>query len=258
MPTEVDVLVLSPHLDDAALSCGGALHRLATEQGKNVVVVNVFTADAPPEAELSTAARDLHAVWRRAGGFDGAVMAHRRGEEKAACRRLGVEVCFLDLLDALYRRNDAGRSLYEPVQRVMGARHPDDEALLDDLESRFRRPPQDALWLLPMGVGHHVDHLLVRQAAERLTGPRRFYYEDYPYARSFRQRFKARWRAGIREGLRWRDELRPLRDEDLQAKVDAIACHRSQLDGVFEDLEDMARQISRFSQGGERWWRRQG
>ncbi|KAB2956573.1 MAG: PIG-L family deacetylase, partial [Thermoanaerobaculia bacterium] len=50
-----DLLVLSPHLDDAVLSCGG---RIADEvaRGRDVLVVTVFTADEPAEPPSRLAA----------------------------------------------------------------------------------------------------------------------------------------------------------------------------------------------------------
>lgn len=254
LPPQVDVLVLSPHLDDAALSCGGSMHRLAVQEGKTVCVVNVFTGDAPPDEALSAGGRELHALWRRAGRFEGAVMAHRRAEEHAACERLGVEVRCLGFLDALYRQDEKGSPLYEPVAQVMGRRHPDDDALLDTLQAKFRQLPRAATWWLPMAIGHHVDHVLVREAAERLPGLQRLYYEDYPYARSRWQRLKARWGRGLRRGFIRRRKTQSLGREDVQAKVEAIACYRSQLSAVFADRSDMERQVRRFSKDGERLW----
>lgn len=254
LPSNLDVLVLSPHLDDAALSCGGALHRLATEEAKTVGVVNVFTADAPPDSALSTSARQQHATWRQAGRFKGKVMAHRREEEKAACQRLGVKVYFLGFLDALYRQDELERPLYEPVDQVMKHRHSHDEVLLDALQARFLQLPTTAMWWLPMGIGHHVDHLLVREAAERIPGIRRLYFEDFPYACKPWVRFKGLWRRGWRGGFSWRRRTHLLRPKDLDAKIAAIRCHQSQLGGVFEDQSDMERQVRRFTKKGERLW----
>ena len=49
---------LSPHLDDAVLSCGGMIHRQA-QAGERVVVVTVCAGDPPP-GPLSDFARSLH------------------------------------------------------------------------------------------------------------------------------------------------------------------------------------------------------
>lgn len=246
-----DVIVLSPHLDDAALSCGGILHRWSREGGRKILVVNVFAAAVPDDAELSDSLKRLHATWRQAGRFSGPVMAHRRREEEAACDRLGVDVHFLDYLDAAYRRNGQGRLLYDPVASVMGRRHAADAPLVDELTATFRKLPSATRWLVPMGIGHHVDHLLVRDAAEGLRRRDLRYYEDYPYARS-------RW-LGLKARMghlgRWRRDLRPLRPLDVEAKIEAIACHRSQLRGVVADDADLARQVRTFSRGGEKLWR---
>ncbi|MGH2521295.1 MAG: PIG-L deacetylase family protein, partial [Anaerolineales bacterium] len=52
-------LYLSPHFDDAALSCGGTIHQ-QTRQGERAVVVTVCAGDSPP-GPLSAFAQTLHA-----------------------------------------------------------------------------------------------------------------------------------------------------------------------------------------------------
>jgi hypothetical protein len=53
-------IYLSPHYDDAALSCGGSIRRQAKQQ-EAVAVVAIF-ADAPavPNSSLSKSAREVH------------------------------------------------------------------------------------------------------------------------------------------------------------------------------------------------------
>lgn len=269
-----DVLVLSPHLDDAALSVGGYLHRLTQTEGKRVLVVNVFTAEAPDDATLSRSVKKLHNRWRRNGKFKGSIMAHRRREEDAACNILGVDVLYLDFLDALYRQDAKGRPLYDPVSHVLGWRHSEDTELLHRLVHACRSLPQADLRIVPLGVGHHVDHLLVRQAAEVTWGDV-VYYEDFPYAREGRQRLKAQlWRrleapeklrdiGGIGRAvemginwLRWKRCQEGLGESDLAAKIASISCYKSQLSRVFKTPDNLEKAVHDFSDEGERLWRR--
>ena len=83
-PGAIDLLVLSPHLDDAALSLGAHLYTLA-RRGVRVSVLTLATAD--PADGLSPLAEDLHRRW----GLGADAMAVRRGEDLEACRVLGVE-----------------------------------------------------------------------------------------------------------------------------------------------------------------------
>ena len=54
-------LYLSPHLDDAALSCGGQIAQ-ATRQGRRVLIVTVMAGDPPMEAGNDYIV-SLHARW---------------------------------------------------------------------------------------------------------------------------------------------------------------------------------------------------
>src|SRR5258705_8534487 len=57
-----DHIYLSPHLDDAALSCGGAIARHANA-GARVLVVTLCTAAPPPAGPFSDFANAVHQSW---------------------------------------------------------------------------------------------------------------------------------------------------------------------------------------------------
>lgn len=248
-----DVLVLSPHLDDAALSVGGYLHRL-TREGERVLVVNVFAAEAPDDEVLDRSVRELHETWRQAGKFEGSIMLHRRSEEEAALGLLGVDLIYLRFLDAAYRGYAEGEPRYVPLTRVFGKPHPNDKTLLAELKQAFEMLPKANSWILPMGMGRHVDHLLVRDAAEAVCKAEILYFEDFPYSRDSSVRLKTiLWRLLI-----WRRDFKELLEDDVQAKVDAIRCYRSQLAAVFPSPQVLADDVRDFTGDKERLWRRRG
>src|SRR5689334_12434287 len=80
-PTHV---YLSPHLDDAALSCGGMIHQ-QTQAGERVVVVTLC-AGGPPAGALSDFAQSLHTRWQTPVE----AVAVRRAEDLAALKVLGA------------------------------------------------------------------------------------------------------------------------------------------------------------------------
>ncbi|HSO11144.1 MAG TPA: PIG-L family deacetylase [Anaerolineales bacterium] len=186
-------IYLSPHLDDAALSAGGLIY----EQAESGVPVEIWTlmSGFPPEVEeYSLLAQVNHAVW----GFSsaGETIHARRTEDMNAAGILGAQAVHFDFLDCIYRRGNDGGWLYDvtPVS-------PDDDA---DLSSRTKdaisSPPRDDDANLPsriaeaispritrddmlicqLSVGSHVDHVIVRQAAELLGRPL-IYDIDIPY-----------------------------------------------------------------------------
>src|SRR5437773_7157487 len=100
-----DHIYLSPHLDDAALSCGGAIARHANA-GARVLVVTLCTA-APPAGPFSDFANAVHQSW---GLAPAEVIGARLREDDLALARLDADTYRAGLLDAIYRRPDAYNS----------------------------------------------------------------------------------------------------------------------------------------------------
>lgn len=257
-------VVLSPHLDDAALSLGGTIHR-HTAAGRRVLVVTLFTSDGSEgdgsqsdgggTEDLPPLARELHQRW----GLDIDAMAVRRGEDEEACGVLGADHRHWGLADAVYRRGPGGEPLYPTFGALFGPPHAADAPLAGEIDRRLEalaaEPPGTATILAPLAVGGHADHRLVRDAARRLGDPRIEFYEDFPYARSPRALLR-----GLLSTLgppwRWRSRLRPLGPTDLETKIEAVSRYRSQLATAFPSRDAMERRIRRSSRRGERFWRR--
>jgi LmbE family N-acetylglucosaminyl deacetylase len=252
---------LSPHLDDAVLSCGGSIHR-HTARGEPVRVVTVLSAEFAGE-NLSDFALFQHRLW----GEPPQPMALRRAEDVAALATLGAEVEHLSYLDAVYRGSDQGLWMYTDLTSLFGDVHADDplglsgaQGLVDELAARIA-PADQSLIYAPLGAGGHVDHRIVHAAAQglRAQGYRLAFYEDYPYAEQPGAVQSALERTG---GQGWRPETIPLEGADLGAKVAALACYRSQLPVLFGAAERMPDRVRSFAAGlspggglAERiWW----
>lgn len=167
-------LVLSPHLDDAVLSCGGLIASLAPSS--TVRVATVFTA-APFWGPYSGSARWLHGVCGHANASLLAIA--RKREDRAALKLLKAHWTHLSFRDAVYRRSITGEWLYDgSVQCVPKSA---DAALILRLVAVFQKlaAGQD-LVLCPLGIGGHVDHRIVRMAAVAAGVPLAF-YRDVPY-----------------------------------------------------------------------------
>lgn len=238
---------LSPHLDDAALSCGGTIWEQA-QAGQRVVVINVF-AGIPDYRRLSAFAREKHAVW----GSPLDVVAARRAEDRAALTRLGAEAVNWDYLDAIYRLDQA-RVLYPDEAGIFGEVDPTDSALQDRIAADVEvvlDEAGDATCYAPLAIGRHVDHRVVRDVALALAerGRRILFYEDFPYVW---------WETGGRgEARRGRNEVRFI---DVEPKIAAIACYESQIPDLFDSEEAMAEAVQAYARsvGGdhyaERFW----
>lgn len=248
MNQPINALYLSPHLDDIALSCGGQVFA-RTQAGERVLVVTTMAGE-PPAGPLSAFAQSLHTRWELAAD----VVAARRAEDVAACQILGAEWQHWEVPDCVYRTDGVGGWRYPDWTAVITTLHPTDKTLITHLAKRFRQLPAAATIIAPLGLGGHVDHRLVRRAAEQAFGDKVRYYEDYPYARE----------PGALDAVLpadrtgWQATTIPLTTADLAAKVAAIAAFESQVSSFFNGRGDISPQIHAYTTqvGGERLWHR--
>ncbi|MEM8960948.1 MAG: PIG-L family deacetylase [Acidobacteriota bacterium] len=223
-------LVLSPHADDAALSVGGALQRSFFPSP--VTVATLFGR--------SNYSRDggFHADWTE-------VTSIRRAEDERYATRLGIDLDYRELPEASLRDVPIfAKNARETIAIPEGL-----EPTLRDLLAATR--PSEVL--IPLGLGHHVDHLVVHHVALAwpfATAVRRWFYEDLPYAAALGGRVIRR---------RARDVGLPLEPIDIDItevvdqKIDALSIYASQLEP--RDLRKVARHRRRFGRTRERLWR---
>ncbi len=242
---------LSPHLDDAVLSCGGQIWQ-QVQAGERVLVVTIFAAPPALDATLSPFARQLHARW----GHPADAAARRQEEDLAALVRLGAEPSHWAYADCIYRQAPDGSFLYASEEALWEEVHPAEEGLITELAARLAALPliPGAAVYAPLGVGHHVDHQIVRRAAEASAHPLT-YYEEFPYAES-----PGAVQTAL-AGLRGQAELVRLSSEALEVKIAAIACYQSQISTFWADVAQMATAVRAFAErtgGGrpaERYWK---
>jgi LmbE family N-acetylglucosaminyl deacetylase len=214
------LVCISPHPDDAALSCGGLLAYQAG-QGRPALVVTVFAGDPPPAEELTPFAQELHHEW----GDMPNPMQQRRAEDAEAVAALGCAGQTWDYRDALYRHPAYGsrEALFGP---------PAEEASLEKELLDRCAALAGGCYLLPLAVGRHVDHQLLFRVGWRLheTGAAVAFYEDVPYVA---------WAGG--PAARLAELGRPLwpyrftATPTWPAKMAAIACYPSQFASLEHD-----------------------
>jgi len=223
-----EIAVLSPHFDDAVLSCWHVLSG-PTE----VEVVNVFTG-APAEGRPA-------AWWDRATGASDSVerMRERLEEDRNALAVAGRRSVELGLLENQYRSNGE-------VPAVTG---------------RLREAVRPgSIVYAPAALGLHPDHTLVRDAALDLArdGFEVRLYADFPHATFFG------WPAWVTGAERdphmdvdalWEPHLRPLGspspeahaldDHTYDRKLEAVEAYRTQLSALRREspLEEMRYEV---------------
>jgi len=167
MTAQGEIIVISPHLDDAVLDCSD--HILAwKEHGLPVRVVTVFTKllTPSPEGGSHESPADLERI--------------RMREDRKAMGLLGVSSECLGFADWAFRHK--GKS---PDRIDQAKQNALSDPILGTLKTVIMSFRNRGLFVVPLGIGRHVDHVLVREAAEVAIEPTELcYYVDYPYALS--------------------------------------------------------------------------
>lgn len=221
-PPPPRLLAVSPHLDDVAFSCGGALVVLG-RAGWDVRVVTVFTRTVTPLSAFALACQ-------LDKGLDADVdyMALRRDEDVHAMRCLSVASWqHLDLPEAPHRG-------YVSAPDLFAGRHRDDDALPLVRDALAPLVAGADLVLGPQGLGNHVDHVLVREALDQLAPPL-LRYRDTPYAMRLDVADAAPDEVAVPIGPAWADKLA------------ACAAYASQLGFQFGGPETMGTALRAFA-----------
>jgi LmbE family N-acetylglucosaminyl deacetylase len=226
-------LILQPHYDDAALSCGGAAARFAQLGRANILTV--FASELVP-AMVGEFAAWKHERWKIDDSDQ--LVAERRAEDARAAAVLG---CHLRWLGPA--RRHLPRRHYRSDAELFGPLHPDEDALAEHLAEEVSHLPEwspGATVLVPLGVGQHVDHQLVFETGRILArgGARVLAYEDTtPYV-IHTPASLARRLAQVGDALE-APVLAPIA-EVLDTKIQAIGCYASQLPVIFRFTADYA------------------
>jgi LmbE family N-acetylglucosaminyl deacetylase len=222
-------IIVAPHPDDAALSCGGRM--LA---GQDVLVVNVFSKTAWWRFQMDES--DIERI-----------QGCRAMEEAVVSRLSGAEIRGLELPEALLR----GHKLDEVFKAAPGKRDRDVIESIKQMVGDLAVKHAQADWFLPLGVGDHIDHRIARDAArEALTAAgvgagRLHFYEDLPYA----AKEKDADFSGKAPGLKLAKSVLKI-EEVIGWKVELLRAYWSQFTrGSLEELKDYAGRV-----GGEVVW----
>lgn len=229
-------LFLSPHLDDAVLSCGALIKSEAHR--REILVLTLFSECSP--APHTRAARSF---LRQCSAQDArSLFAARKKEDADVLAGIGVRFQHLGATDALFRKRretSLGKSLVGKVLPELLHRYPTyrfdialgrvsrgDSALIRDLQTTVGQKIDElaaGLVFSPLGVGRHVDHLITRTVGE-LTAQGSIYYSDFPYNQS-RQPDEGFLRSRNLREWRW--------PEGIGSKHQLVRQYATQADALF-------------------------
>lgn len=148
-----DRVYLSPHLDDAALSCGASMLD-ERARGLRILVLTLFS--------------------------DGPEHAARRAEDSASLDPLGIDRLHAGLRDAPWRS-----TVYSTFAGIVHGWDPGDDVTarrVREILAEVRERTLTAALAAPLAVGTHVDHRIVSDAAMAVAPAECDLYEELPYA----------------------------------------------------------------------------
>lgn len=184
----------------------------------------------------------------------GDLMAARRLEDERYAYFAEASIVFLDLPDAVFRG-------YEGDDELLAAPRADDRAPIELLSKEITRLEPQKVYL-PLGVGGHVDHQLMRDVGVALLDlGRRWvmpgpdyagvlaYYEDFPYAwwNDFRrlEDLPPYAFAGLPADVGLTPEYADI-TETVERKIMGLTLYESQLDRLFGGATQMGDAVRGF------------
>jgi hypothetical protein len=225
-------IFLSPHLDDAIFSCGGLVSYLS-EKGIKTEIWTIFSDQTENKASITHYAKTLHKRWET--GDRPYVI--RKEEDYKASQTVGAYPVHFGFLDCIYRRfPETGEPVVNSDDDLFGTISPGEMPLVDliggKLKSKLLEP---SIWVCPLSLGGHVDHRIVRSAAE---GCRKMlmYYADLPYAFSLPPR-------PIPGMIQFSLDIPR---NNLEIWKQGVAQYSSQLSSFWKTKDEMASQYSEY------------
>jgi len=189
----------------------------------------------PHETEFSPFAQLLHAEWGFASAEE--TVRERRIEDVNSANIIGAKAVHFDFLDCIYRRGKNGEWLYSEID--IPPREDDADLPYQIAAAITPRLLLDDVLVCQLSVGSHVDHVLVRQAAE-LLGRSLRYIIDVPYI--FNKPYELEPKsAGMKESTH------RITEAGLERWQEAVLSYKSQLPilGDFMETPEKAREAIR-------------
>lgn len=228
---------ISPHLDDAMLSCGDLIRTLAHES--QITVINVFTEISPPPLTFSA-----KAFIKQCGKIDAIeLFKQRREEDYIVYKSIGVNVKNLGFIDAQWRKKGKLNFVQKklsyilpeiihiyPVYRwhiVNGKISIWDKKMMENIKiSILDIINKNANYLVfcPIGVGGNVDHRIVRNCCLDIFDKNIILWSDFPYNSKHKLDFK--------DVLNYREFIFNF---DKFKKEELIKLYRSQYEALIND-----------------------
>jgi LmbE family N-acetylglucosaminyl deacetylase len=229
-------IYLSPHFDDAVLSCGGLIWK-QVQEGDEVEVWTIFGGDPPVNQQLSMFARVLHYRWE----IPEDSVEIRRDEDKEALSCLGANIKHLKYIDCIYRKDsESGEFLFEDMENITDGGAIKEIGLMKEIKLELAElNNSEAQIVAPFGVGNHIDHRIVNEISRELRIDM-LYYLDFPYVFTGKDQESELRLNDMRHNNYELDYLA------IKKWIQAIALYKSQISSFWESEGDMENSIMEY------------
>ncbi|RAW94328.1 MULTISPECIES: PIG-L family deacetylase [unclassified Photorhabdus] len=253
-------LFLSPHLDDVALSAGGLIHKLVSENQK-VVILTFFT-----EYDENITSHYSHSAHNDNMYSFIKLYSKRVNEDIAFCNKLSAIPIHGKILDCIYRTDQYGEPMYKNSAMIYsGQIHKSDDAsdMAQDLIDKTLLNYQPDYIYAPLGIGRHVDHIIINNLVNNIKGSHKLkilLYEDFPYVLG---EYPVINPDSLENALLRNnkfDKHAILVDIDLKEKVQNILFYESQLEPLFDNKSNILISLEKYHRtineikAQERFW----
>lgn len=232
------VIVVSPHFDDAILSCGGML---CSDEwiNREISIFNVFSDISRKKETMSDViveyvAKDL-GISKCKVNLDMCEkwIVTRRKEELLATQALGVKSFDLGYTDAIFRISD-DEFIYDTEEKLFLGQIREN-VLLDQLIHQFIEICKDySICYFPAGIGNHPDHIILHLVGKNIQcnhSDIRFYCE-IPYSID----------KEVKEGKMYEIDV----EENYERKIRAVSEYKTQLNWLLGNGNNIEKIIPQY------------
>lgn len=223
-----NILFISPHFDDAVLSCGALIHKLV-QNNNNVTILTVFGGKSN-QTQYSKIAQKIHLSWKIQNPDQ--IIAIRQKEDIEALKTLGANAIHIDIPDCIYRTNNDGSFLYDydNFDLILSYKVDAKDIKIYQIQSILKNNVNlnnYSVIYAPLGAGGHIDHILSRYLGESLfkLGKKVIFYADF-YAIHKMELTKSL----LLSNIHFSEFHKKLKEENIQAHILAVKKYTSQIE----------------------------
>lgn len=241
---ETEYIFISPHLDDAVLSCGELIYKLVNNKNAKCKILTIFTGSIKSH-KISCAIQQFHLNCQR--GRD--LMLFRKQEDAEATKILNCTYEHLEFPECIYRTNEEGAYIYPKLDQIYKYNPAQEKYYEEKIENILFKKLKDKInteIYAPLSIGNHVDHVITNkimyQLSKKIPGII-YYYEDVPYI--FKVTDKTEEMKTKTKQLKMK--IIKISDSEWQRKILAVLLYKSQMHVMWKNVKAMISEMDNAS-----------